>query len=234
MNHDACHVAPTATVEASAVDVGSDDREVIRIALEAKPTEWSVASGVTISGYGFNGQVPGPVIEARQGVPLEIKFTNSLPEPTLIHWHGLRIHAEMDGTQATQRPVAPGETFTYRFTPPDAGTFWYHPHLNETQQLEKGLYGAFIVRGADEPTVDGEQILVFDDVDADKKGRLAKFGGWIQRHDGREGDIRLINGKAEPQLTIAAGQIERWRIINASSARYIRLSIGGAPFRIIG
>ncbi|MDQ3283684.1 MAG: multicopper oxidase family protein, partial [Acidobacteriota bacterium] len=146
----------------------------------------------------------------------------------------LRIPAAMDGTPATQRPIAPGETFTYRFTPPDAGTFWYHPHLNETEQLEKGLYGALIVRGADEPIVDGEQILVFDDVDADKEGRLAKFGGFRERHDGREGDVRLINGKAEPQLTIAAGQVERWRIINASSARYIRLSLGGAPFRIIG
>src|SRR5688500_1551559 len=140
----------------------------------------------------------------------------------------------MDGTQATQRPVAPGETFTYRFTPPDAGTFWYHPHQNETEQLEKGLSGALIVRGANEPIFDREQILVFDDVDADKQGRLAKFGGFRQRHDGREGNIRLINGKAEPQLTMAAGQIERWRIINASSARYVRLSLGGAPFRIIG
>jgi FtsP/CotA-like multicopper oxidase with cupredoxin domain len=232
-NQHACHVTPT-VAETPAIELKADDREVIRVALEAKPTEWTVAPGVTISGYGFNGQVPGPIIEAKQGVPIEIKVTNSLSEPTLIHWHGLRIPAAMDGTQATQRPVAPGETFTYRFTPPDAGTFWYHPHLNETQQLEKGLYGAFIVRGADEPIVDREQILVFDDVDADKKGRLAKFGGWIQRHDGREGDFRLINGKAEPQLTIAAGQIERWRIINASSARYIRLSIGGATLRIIG
>lgn len=234
-DHHACHVVPPAVpAETSTVEMNADDREVMRIALEAKPTEWTVAPGVTISGYGFNGQVPGPIIEARQGVPLEIKFTNNLPEPTLIHWHGLRIPSAMDGTQATQRPVAPGETFTYRFTPPDAGTFWYHPHLNETQQLEKGLYGGFIVRGADEPIVDREQILVFDDVDADKKGRLAKFGGWRQRHDGREGDFRLINGTAEPKLTIAAGQIERWRIINASSARYVRLSIGGAPFRIIG
>lgn len=234
-NQHACHVPPAASLaETSGTELKADDGEVIRVALEAKPTEWTVASGVTISGYGFNGQVPGPVIEARQGVPIEIRLTNNLSEPTLIHWHGLRIPAAMDGTQATQQPVAPGETFTYRFTPPDAGTFWYHPHLNETQQLEKGLYGAFIVRGADEPIVDREQVLVFDDVDADKKGRLAKFGGWIQRHDGREGDIRLINGKAEPRLTIAAGQTERWRIINASSARYIRLSIGGATFRIIG
>jgi FtsP/CotA-like multicopper oxidase with cupredoxin domain len=90
------------------------------------------------------------------------------------------------------------------------------------------------VRGADEPVVDREQTLIFDDVNADKQGRLARFGGFRERHDGREGDIRLINGKAEPQLTIAAGQIERWRIINASSARYIRFSLGGATFRIIG
>jgi FtsP/CotA-like multicopper oxidase with cupredoxin domain len=232
--HD-CHVTPVATpAQTAAVTPEAVDGEVIRVVLEAKPTEWTVAAGTAISGYGYNGQVPGPTIEAKQGVPIEIKFTNSLPEPTLIHWHGLRIPAAMDGTQATQRPVAPGETFTYRFTPPDAGTFWYHPHMNETQQLEKGLYGAFIVRAADEPIVDREQILVFDDVDADKRGRLSKFGGWRERHDGREGDIRLINGKAEPELTIAAGQIERWRIINASSARYIRLSIGGSPFRIIG
>ena len=230
--HHACHTGAPATTEPVAAE--PNDPRTIRIALEARPTNWEVAPGITISGYGYNGQVPGPVIEAIQGVPLEIAFTNSLSEPTLIHWHGLQIPAAMDGTQATQRPVAPGETFTYRFTPPDAGTFWYHPHQNETEQLEKGLYGALIVRGADEPIVDREQILVFDDVDADKQGRLAKFGGFRQRHDGREGDIRLINGKAEPELTIAAGQVERWRVINASSARYIRLSLHGFRFRIIG
>jgi FtsP/CotA-like multicopper oxidase with cupredoxin domain len=68
----------------------------------------------------------------------------------------------------------------------------------------------------------------------DRKGRLAKFGGFVQWHDGREGDARLVNGKAEPTLRIAAGQIERWRIVNASSARYVRLSIGRAPFRLLG
>ena len=204
------------------------------IELEARETSWEVAPGETIAGYGYNGQVPGPVIEAKQGVPLEIRFTNRLPEPTLIHWHGLRIPAAMDGTQMVQTPVQPGETFTYRFTPPDAGTFWYHPHANETEQLEKGLYGALVVRGADEPIVDGEQVLVLDDVRLDRQNRLAKFGGFRERHDGREGDVRLINGQAEPQLTIAAGQVERWRIINASSARYVRLSLGGATFRIIG
>ena len=233
-NHHACHVTADEATESTTVEQPSNDPNTLRVVLEARETTWEAAPGVEIAGYGYNGQVPGPVIEAKQGVPVEIQFTNRLSEPTLIHWHGLRIPAAMDGTQATQRPVQPGETFTYRFTPPDAGTFWYHPHANETEQLEKGLYGAFIVRGAEEPVVDREQILVLDDVDADKQGRLAKFGGFRERHDGREGDIRLINGKAEPELTIAAGQIERWRIINASSARYVRLSLGGVPFKIIG
>jgi FtsP/CotA-like multicopper oxidase with cupredoxin domain len=208
--------------------------EVVRYRLEASEIEWQIAPGRTVRGYGFNGQVPGPVLEAKQGVPLEIEFTNRLPEPTVIHWHGLRIPAAMDGTEIVQRPVQPGETFTYRFTPPDAGTFWYHPHLNETEQLEKGLYGALFVRAEDELTLDGEQILVFDDLRVDKTGQIAKFGGLMDRHNGREGNVRLINGTSEPELTIAAGQIERWRVVNSSSARYVRLSLGGLPFRIIG
>ncbi len=208
--------------------------EVVRYRLEAAQIDWEIAPGRTVRGYGFNGQVPGPVLEAKQGVPLEIEFTNRLPEPTMIHWHGLRIPASMDGTETVQRPIQPGETFTYRFTPPDAGTFWYHPHFNETEQLEKGLYGALIVRAADELALDDEKILVFDDLRVDKDGQIAKFGGLMDRHNGREGNVRLINGTSEPELTIAAGQIERWRIVNASSARYVRLSLGRRPFQIIG
>jgi hypothetical protein len=80
----------------------------------------------------------------------------------------------------------------------------------------------------------GQQILVFDDLRVDRTGRIAKFGGLMDRHNGREGNVRLINGTPEPEVTIAAGQIECWRIVNASSARYVRLSLGGRPFRIIG
>jgi len=228
--------------KAAAATFAADDQfnslapggEVVRYRLEASEVEWEIAPGRIVRGYGFNGQVPGPVLEAKQGVPLEIEFTNRLPEPTVIHWHGLRIPAAMDGTEVVQRPVQPGETFTYRFTPPDAGTFWYHPHLNETEQLEKGLHGALIVRAANELALDDEKILVFDDLRVDKTGQIAKFGGLMDRHNGREGNVRLINGTSEPELTIAAGQIERWRIVNASSARYVRLSLGGLPFQIIG
>ena len=217
-----------------AAAVPDPGRAVVPVTLGAGPTAWTIAPGAAFDAWAFNGQVPGPVIEGRVGDVLEIRLTNNLPEATSVHWHGLRVPASMDGTDTVQRPVEPGESFTYRFRLPDAGTFWYHPHSNETVQMERGLYGALIVRGDDEPVLDAERILVLDDLKLDREGRVAKFGGFVQRHDGREGDVRLVNGKLEPELQIAAGQIERWRIVNASSARYVRLSIGGRPFRIIG
>jgi FtsP/CotA-like multicopper oxidase with cupredoxin domain len=206
----------------------------VTVKLEARETDWQVDAGVTIAGYGFNGQVPGPTIEASAGDTLVIRLTNALPEPTTIHWHGLRVPANMDGTEMAQHPIQPGGMFEYRFMVPDAGTFWYHPHMNETEQLEKGLYGALIVRGNDEPRLDAEKVLVLDDLKLDRQGNLASFGGWKQRHEGRLGEVRLVNGSAEPELIMAAGQVERWRIVNASSSRYVRLSIGGRPFTILG
>lgn len=207
---------------------------VISLELHAREVEWSIAPGSSFKAWTFNGQIPGPTIEANVGDVLEVQLTNHLSEATLIHWHGLRLPAAMDGTDIMQRPVAPGESFTYRFKLLDAGTFWYHSHANETVQMERGLYGALVVRGKEEPVLDGEQVLVFDDLKLDKHGNVAKFGGIVERHDGREGDERLVNGKKEPVLEIAGGQIQRWRIVNASSARYVRLSIGGAPFQILG
>jgi FtsP/CotA-like multicopper oxidase with cupredoxin domain len=206
----------------------------VDVQLEAGETEWEIAPGRVVSGYAFNGQVPGPTIEADVGDTLVVALTNALPEPTSIHWHGLRVPAEMDGTELVQQPVQPGETFEYRFVLPDAGTFWYHPHTNETVQLEKGLYGALIVRGQDEPRFDAERVLLLDDLKLDRKGNIARFGGWRERHDGRLGETRLVNGEADPEVEIAAGQVERWRIVNASSSRYVLLSTGGRPFTILG
>jgi FtsP/CotA-like multicopper oxidase with cupredoxin domain len=223
--------AYSAAHEAAQPDAGG---AVIPVHLEVRESEWEFQQGHASRGFVLNGTVPGPTLEARVGDVLEIRLTNRMWEPTVLHWHGLRIPAAMDGTESVQRPVAPGETFTYRYRTPDAGTFWYHSHVNETVQLERGIYGALIVRGPDEPRLDGERVLVFDDVDLDTDGQIKRPGWWIESHDGRVGDIRLVNGKQEPALTMAAGQVERWRIINASSARYLRLSIGGRPFRIIG
>jgi FtsP/CotA-like multicopper oxidase with cupredoxin domain len=207
---------------------------IVTVELEAQELDWEFVPGIRTLAWGYNGAIPGPVIEANVGDVLEVRLKNALPETTMIHWHGLRLPAPMDGTENVQRPVAPGATFTYRFALPDAGTFWYHPHVNETVQLERGLTGALIVRGGAEPQLDSERVLILDDIALDRKGQIKRTGGWIEFHNGREGSTRLVNGKKEPELTLAAGCVERWRIINVSSARYVRLSIGGRPFRILG
>jgi FtsP/CotA-like multicopper oxidase with cupredoxin domain len=109
-----------------------------------------------------------------------------------------------------------------------------HAHANETRQMERGLYGALIVHDENEPQLDTERVLVLDDLTLNKGGQIARFGGFEQRHDGRQGDALLINGRTGTVLDMAAGHVERWRVVNAASARYVRLSIGGAQFQVIG
>src|SRR5688572_2650680 len=110
--------------------------------LEASEFIWEIAAGKTVKAWGFNNQLPGPVLTAERGDTLVIKVKNNLQEPTIIHWHGIRLPATMDGTAGVQKPIDPGTEFEYRFIVQDAGTFWYHSHYNETVQVEKGMYGA--------------------------------------------------------------------------------------------
>jgi FtsP/CotA-like multicopper oxidase with cupredoxin domain len=114
---------------------------VVSVELDAREVEWRFARDRAIRAFAYNGEVPGPLIEAEVGDTVEVRLTNSLPQATTIHWHGVRVPAHMDGTEAVQPPVEPGGAFEYRFVVPDAGTFWYHSHTNETEQLERGLYG---------------------------------------------------------------------------------------------
>jgi FtsP/CotA-like multicopper oxidase with cupredoxin domain len=230
----ACTGHTAAATTAGTPLVAAGGREVV-FELEARAGDWRIGEQFRpLDGWMYNGDVPGPVLEARVGDTLVVRLTNRLDEPTTIHWHGLRLPPAMDGTEDVQRPVAPGETFEYRFGLPDAGTFWYHPHANEVVQLERGLYGVLVVRGDDEPVVDAERVLAFDDVRLDRRGRIAKPGRFIEKHNGREGPVLLLNGRVQPDITVAAGQLERWRLVNVANARYVRFSIGGAPFRIIG
>jgi FtsP/CotA-like multicopper oxidase with cupredoxin domain len=189
-----------------------------------------MSNDLSVDGLMYNDQVPGPVLRATVGDTVVVHFKNELTESTTIHWHGVRLHPEMDGVDGV---VAPGATFTYRFTVPDAGTFWYHPHTNETVQIERGLYGALIVAEKDAPALDGEQVLVFDDA-AVTDGAFSKPGWYLprimERHNGREGNVALINGRSDIVLRLSAGQRERWRLVNAGNARYLRLSFGGRSF----
>ncbi len=199
---------------------------------------WQIDTEKAIKAWGFNQSLPGPVLRANKGDELIVHVKNTLSEPTLIHWHGVRLPAGMDGTGDVQSPIQPGESFDYRFVVPDAGTFWYHSHVNETVQMERGMYGALIVEDDTDPLVDADRVFMLDDMKLTAENGFSKPGWFIpriiERHDGREGDTLLINGQQNPILQIHAGQTERWRFVNAASARYIRLHLGGRPFRIIG
>ncbi len=99
--------------------------------------------------WAYGGRIPGPEIRVRQGEPVRIVVENRLEQETTVHWHGIRLPVAMDGVPGlTQPPIGPGESFTYEFTPPDAGTFWYHPHAHSLEQLGRGLAGALIVSAA--------------------------------------------------------------------------------------
>lgn len=205
--------------------------------LTATAFDWAMSEDKKIRAWGFNNQVPGPVIKAKKGDTLVIKVKNELMEPTIIHWHGIRLPASMDGTGEVQKPIQPGATFEYNFVVPDAGTFWYHSHHNETEQMERGMYGALIVEEDSDLVIDAERVFMIDDMKLNKNNSFKKgnfVSRWVERHDGRQGDTLLINGKENPFINMHAGQTERWRFINSSSARYFMLHLDGKSFKIIG
>lgn len=212
------------------------ENKIVEYHLTAGEFNWEITPGKNITAWGFNNQVPGPVLKAKKGDTLVVRVENNLPESTIVHWHGIRIPATMDGTGEVQQPILPGESFEYRFIVPDAGTFWYHSHQNETVQMEKGMYGAIVIEGDTDPVFDAEKVLVMDDMKLNINNEFTKLGPvgrWIERHDGREGSTNLVNGKVALPLHMYAGQTERWRIINAASARYFKLSLDGIPFKVI-
>jgi len=212
--------------------------KVVEYNLETSMFNWEIAPGKTIEAWGFNKQLPGPILEANVGDTLVVRVTNNLSEATIVHWHGIRIPATMDGTGMVQKPIEPGETFEYRFVVPDAGTFWYHSHHNETIQMERGMYGALIVKDETDPATDRERAFMIDDMKLDAENKFTEPSGFIPRlvetHDGRQGDTLLLNGKEDTVIDMNGGQIERWRFINSSSARYFLLHLEGKEFKIIG
>jgi manganese oxidase len=114
--------------------------------LTAEEIQWEVEPGRKAKAWAYNGQVPGPQIRVREGDRVRVNLTNKLPESTVIHFHGLELPNNQDGVPfITQPPVKPGESYTYEFTVPNAGSHMYHSHHNAAVQVSQGLLGAFIV-----------------------------------------------------------------------------------------
>ena len=176
--------------------------------------------------WAYEGSVPGPVLQVRQGQPVQITVVNKFNEDTTVHWHGIRLPNAMDGVPGlTQKPIRPGESFVYEFTPPDAGTFWYHPHVDTLQQLGRGLAGALIVEEPEPVAVDRDLLWLIEDWRLDDRGRIA--GGFGNRMEagmsGRIGNTVTINGRVAEKVSVKAGERVGLRLVNAALARIVGL-----------
>lgn len=178
----------------------------------------------------YGNRIPGPEIRLRQGERVRIVVRNNLPEDTTVHWHGIRLLNSMDGVPGlTQPPIKPGETFAYEFTPPDAGTFWYHPHADSLRQLGRGMAGALIVEEPTPVPVDRDLVWVLSDWRLTSDAQIAAgFGNAMEAAmSGRVGNTVTLNGAITDDVSMRAGERVRLRLINSSLARIMRLRFEG-------
>jgi FtsP/CotA-like multicopper oxidase with cupredoxin domain len=178
--------------------------------------------------------IPGPLLDVRQGQTVIVHFRNELSEATTIHWHGLRVPNASDGTSSVQAEVAPRGTFDYRFVANDAGTFWYHPHVDSDVQVERGLYGVVIVRGGPKIPVDADRTFVLDDVKLEATGKLSTDTDALDVMLGRQGNVVLANGVSDGHIVAKSGARERWRFVNSANGRYFNLQLRKHRWKVIG
>ena len=187
--------------------------------------------------WAYDGGVPGPELRYRQGERLRIEVENALEADTTVHFHGIRLPNAMDGVpHLTQAPIARnGGKFLYEFDLPDAGTYWYHPHLGSPEQVGRGLYGALIVEERDPPAVDRDLVWVLSDWRLDREAKsIDDFGRPMDAsHAGRIGNTVTVNGAIRESFEVRAGERIRLRLVNASNARIYGLKFEGhAPWII--
>lgn len=200
--------------------------------LSAAPGRWSIVdkSGPATDVWCYSNSVPGPEVRVRQGERIRVVVRNDLAEDTTVHWHGIRLPNAMDGVPGlTQPPIKPGEEFVYEFVPPDAGTFWYHPHANSLQQLGRGLAGALIVEEPDPFPVDRELVWMLSDWRLAADAQIASgFGNGMEAAmAGRVGNTVTINGTISNEISVKAGERVRLRLLNSALARVMALRFDG-------
>jgi FtsP/CotA-like multicopper oxidase with cupredoxin domain len=199
--------------------------------LIAEPVEREFAPGMTVTCWGYNGQTPGPTIEAVEGDRLRILVTNKLPEHTTIHWHGIFLPNGMDGVGGLNQPhIKPGETYAYEFTLRQHGTFMYHPHADEMVQLAVGMMGMFVVhpKRSENPRVDRDFAIMLHE--------WAIHPGTYRPDPAVMLDFNIFsfNSKVFPaidHLVVKTGDRVRIRIANLSMDEH-PIHIHGHAFRI--
>ncbi|EIK97723.1 twin-arginine translocation pathway signal [Pseudomonas sp. M47T1] len=198
--------------------------------LIAAPLDVELVSDRTTPAWAFGGSVPGMELRARQGDWLRVRFINHLPVPTTLHWHGIRLPLEMDGVPyVSQLPVLPGEYFDYRFRVPDAGSFWYHPHVASAEQLGRGLVGPLIVEEREPTGFAHERTLSLKTWHVDEQGGFLPFS--VAREAARVGTagrLSTVNGVPQAVIEAPAGQVVRVRLLNVDNTVTYRLNLRGA------
>ncbi|MFT7615856.1 MAG: suppressor of ftsI [Candidatus Woesearchaeota archaeon] len=192
-------------------------------------------NGQLVPGYAYNGMIPGPVLRVEKESTITVTFTNNIDQDTTVHWHGLRHANKDDGVPGvTQPPVKPGESYEYTVYFPDAGLYWYHPHIREDSQQGLGLAGTMLVKDGAVP-VNAEHVLVLSDILLGTEG-LVPFGEEHATHAlmGRFGNLLLVNGQPEYNLTAKKGDVLRLYLANTANARPFNFSIGAAQLKLVG
>jgi suppressor of ftsI len=188
--------------------------------------------------YGFNGQVPGPLIRVPRGATITVRFHNRIDLPSSVHWHGVRLDNGSDGAVGiTQQPVAPGGDFLYTVRFPDAGVYWYHPHVREDVEQSMGLFGNLLVDAPERDwysPANREQALMLGDL-LMQADTLIPYGGEAPDFAlmGRVGNVLLVNGEPDYALHAHRGEVVRFYLTNAASSRTFNLSFGGAPIKLL-
>ena len=187
----------------------------------------------TTAMLGFNGSMPGPELRLKRGEQISIDVENRLEEGTAVHWHGIRLENRMDGVPVlTQDLINPGDSKTYSFAPPDAGTYWYHSHYISQEQVARGMMGPLIVEDDMPPDVDHDITVVLSDWIINEDGSLSDDFTDMHSvaHAGYMGNFaRAFLSQAE----VKEGDRVRFRIINAATNRIFPLTVAGVAGSVV-
>ena len=225
---------PEASPARSVIRLHDGDRFDLRIAPVRKRID-----GAELRMLAYNGSIPGPTLHVDQGSEITVQVTNDGDVEATVHWHGLRLENRYDGVpHETQAPIPIGGTFTYKVQFPDAGFYWYHPHIREDFGLEMGLYGTIIVEPADPsywPAVDRQLSITLDDLLVED-GHIAPFhrSGPNFTAMGRFGNVMLINGETTFSGEAAVGEVVRLYLVNTANTRIFNFAVRGARMKLVG
>ncbi len=199
--------------------------------IDIRESSHELRPGLFTTVWAYNGIVPGVPIIVSPGERVVVHVTNNLSVPTNIHWHGLEVPNDQDGPAII---IKPGASFTYEFTVTEPGTYWYHSHMPPVlDQMDMGLYGAFIVKDPADERYSKDHTFILDDWLLGANGE--RLPGTISGMMERIGNVMTVNGKTgssiEP-LIFKQGELHKLRFINASTAAVHKLSITGHQFRV--